>query len=900
MQTRRLAVWLFAVTMLVAGAWAQDYDGGPNGEAAPASSGSQPDVARISLIHGDASMQRGDTGDWATTSINAPLVRGDQVATGEKSRTEIQLDYANIIRLAAHSQVKIADLTRTHIQVQVAQGYVNYTMLKGGEADVEIDSPNVAVRPLKHGRYRVQVNSDSDSETDVIVRDGEAEITTPEGSTRVKSGEMITIRGTDQPEYKISSAPGNDDWDRWNKDRDNVIKDALSWGRTNRYYTGVNDLDVYGRWVYVPGYGNVWQPYQQAAWAPYQTGRWVWEPYYGWTWVSYEPWGWAPYHYGRWFYYRDSWCWWPGPVYVRYRPVWSPAFVFFVGFGHRSGFGFGSIGWFPVGPHDPYYPWYGRGFNRVNVVNVTNITNITNITNVNNVNVIRPLAVRGRQPYYSNANLALTNPRVRGSITSVSSENFGRGGNQGWRHGVDEHEWRDARVMTAQVPIVPTRDSLHAGSGNAAVPAGIQTRNNERFFTRHQPPAGPESFHDQMQRVQRVVGPEAAGASSGAQGNAGASGGVNVRTGNAGPTNGGVNARTGNAEIPRTGAATSSGVNVTTGVNATQNPGAGQQPRGGNDPAHDGFRRFPGSSSQDNHPGGAPTARDSPGRTTPGANEGMAQNNTPASGGGSKANTSGGNSAQDNQRDPNRDRGGWTRFGTPGGRSSGNETSGQSPVPRSTDQGRVSRTDNSGEPRQGSNGPNWQKFPSAGSQQTNDRQTNDRQVNGRQTNDRSSGANPGNPSPERGATQTPRTQEDRGGWQRFPSNSDRGPTPSASPADRSDRIDRGSPGGSKPPLELHRPIVTPRNEDHSSPAPSRTPDVHNEPRYTPPSAQRSEPRYSPPPQRSEPRYSPPSRSESRGESRSSSSGSSSRGSSGGSSSHGGGGHESRSSDSNHR
>src|ERR1700756_5263322 len=113
MQTGRLAVWVFAVTMLVAGAWAQDYDGGPNGGAAPASSGSPPDVARVSLIHGDASMQRGDTGDWATTSINAPLVRGDQVATGDKSRTEIQLDYADIIRLAAHSQVKIADLTRT-------------------------------------------------------------------------------------------------------------------------------------------------------------------------------------------------------------------------------------------------------------------------------------------------------------------------------------------------------------------------------------------------------------------------------------------------------------------------------------------------------------------------------------------------------------------------------------------------------------------------------------------------------------------------------------------------------------------------------------------------------------------------------------------------------------------
>ncbi len=118
-------------------------------------------VARISLIHGDVSTQRGDSGDWGSTSINAPVVRGDQVATGQDARAEIQLDYANILRLAAHSQAKIADLTPRRIQVQVGQGYASYTMLKGSEADVEIDSPNVAVRPLRPGRYRVQVISDS-------------------------------------------------------------------------------------------------------------------------------------------------------------------------------------------------------------------------------------------------------------------------------------------------------------------------------------------------------------------------------------------------------------------------------------------------------------------------------------------------------------------------------------------------------------------------------------------------------------------------------------------------------------------------------------------------------------------------------------------------------------------
>src|SRR5262249_36820777 len=158
---------------------------------APRSEGPAPAVAHISLIYGDVSTQRGDTKDWAVTSLNAPLMIGDRVATGEKSRTEIQLDYANILRLSARSQAKIADLSHSRIQLQVGQGFASYTMFKGSEADVEIDSPNVAVQPLKPGRYRVQVISDS--ETDVIVREGEAEIITPKGSTRVHEGELITI-----------------------------------------------------------------------------------------------------------------------------------------------------------------------------------------------------------------------------------------------------------------------------------------------------------------------------------------------------------------------------------------------------------------------------------------------------------------------------------------------------------------------------------------------------------------------------------------------------------------------------------------------------------------------------------------------------------------------------------
>ena len=105
-----------------------------------------PGVARISLIHGDVSSTRGDSGDAVAVTVNAPLVRGDKISTGERSQTEIQLDYANVLRLGPATEVKIADLSRTRIQIQVAQGLVNLAVFKGTEADVEIDTPNMRAR----------------------------------------------------------------------------------------------------------------------------------------------------------------------------------------------------------------------------------------------------------------------------------------------------------------------------------------------------------------------------------------------------------------------------------------------------------------------------------------------------------------------------------------------------------------------------------------------------------------------------------------------------------------------------------------------------------------------------------------------------------------------------------
>ena len=50
---------------------------------------------------------------------------------------------------------------------------------------------------------------------------------------------MITVEGTDNPQYQTEAAPGRDEWDTWNDDRDHRIESAQSWQKTDPYYTGI-------------------------------------------------------------------------------------------------------------------------------------------------------------------------------------------------------------------------------------------------------------------------------------------------------------------------------------------------------------------------------------------------------------------------------------------------------------------------------------------------------------------------------------------------------------------------------------------------------------------------------------------------------------------------------------
>ncbi len=492
-------------------------------------------VARLSLMNGEVSVRRGDSGDWVAGAINAPLMTEDRVFAGPRSRAEVQFDYYHRIRLAADTEVRLADIENGRYLLQLARGTATFSALKGGDAQVEISTPAAAVRPVAYGSYRITVGPDGTAE--ITVRSGEVEIYTPSGTERLKAGRTMLVRNGEGggPEFQTVAAIGRDDWDRFNDERDKELRRGLETYRyVSRDIYGAEDLYGNGDWVYVAPYGNVWRPHVAVDWAPYRYGRWAWEDYYGWTWVSYDPWGWAPYHYGRWFDYGGRWCWYPGAVFGS-RHYWSPGIVAWFGWGGGGigigvGGGWGRMGWVPLAPYDPFHRWWGRDHYR-GYRNGDYHSRMTVVNNINITNVYR-------------------NARVRNSI-SVHDGDFSRGmRGQAFRGNSDE--LGRASVMRGGVPVSPGRESMRFAEREAGARPQGRNADSERFYSKTAARSVDrvpfERQREAIQAAERRSRPEARGGSEGIGTNRGEnarSKGLETTTGRTSGVDTGRNARTG-------------------------------------------------------------------------------------------------------------------------------------------------------------------------------------------------------------------------------------------------------------------------------------------------------------------------------------------------------------------
>lgn len=437
-------------------------------------------VARLNYIEGSVTFSPAGSSEWSHAGLNRPLTSGDQLWVDDNSRAELHAG-STAVRLAGQTQVSVLALDDDILQLKLTQGSVGVRVRNLFEGQsVEIDTPNLAFVIHDEGSYRIDVQPEADT-TRVVVRRGEGDAIGANDRTLTLQGPVtMGFTGDDLAEPR-SVTRGTDDFDGWIASRDAREDRVGAPSYVSPEMTGYEDLDDYGTWRDVDGYGPVWTPRVVVRdWAPYRFGHWVWIAPWGWTWVDDAPWGFAPFHYGRWAWIHGAWGWVPGPV-VR-RPVYAPALVVFAS-GGNGGTHWGlslsvgpSLAWCPLGPGEAYRPAYTVSRNYITEINRTVV--VRNTTVIHNIYV---------------------NQRVPHAITAAPANAFVRGQPiQHVRATLNPDQLR--RVTMGGAPrLAPVQDSVIGGARRVAPPPRFAADRQRPVVAVH-PPIRPAAANDSLAR----------------------------------------------------------------------------------------------------------------------------------------------------------------------------------------------------------------------------------------------------------------------------------------------------------------------------------------------------------------------------------------------------------------
>jgi Family of unknown function (DUF6600)/FecR protein len=463
-----------------------------------------PNAARIQQVEGQVALTNGlayenqnaptsaATDQWFVATANQPFSVGDRIYTRDNSRTSIAFTGRNFARLDPNTSLDLLafDESRTQLALREGSAIFDVGYLAPGQL-FEVATPYGAVDFNEPGLYNIGLQNDGSVLVSVL--SGLAQVVGLGGNGQISKGEILTLVGQTAADVVLSRLDGRnagylvDDYYRYQypqtydgryHDYNAYLSDPYYFDPYRRYASyryvsgvipGIYDLDYYGDWQNLNGYGYAWRPRVDTGWAPYQEGYWLADYPYGPTWVSSEPWGYAPYHYGRWAYVGNQWYWVPDGVNT--LPAYSPALVAFVPFDGNQ------IGWVPLGPGDPYAPRYYDS---------------------------------NWQPYYlSRTDIVqphLVNLGVPGAVAVLPVDQFGRIVEPRRIGRVDPQALANVRPVLDPLTLTPLRNAVvHSawGRGKIDLPPGIAKKLDEtRVVTSVVPPAPP--FRKNLVRELRV------------------------------------------------------------------------------------------------------------------------------------------------------------------------------------------------------------------------------------------------------------------------------------------------------------------------------------------------------------------------------------------------------------
>jgi hypothetical protein len=277
---------------------------------------SQARIVRLSDVQGDVQIDRATGQGYEKAFANFPVTQDVKLKTRADGRAEVEFEDGSTLRLAPLTEVEFPALSLrdsggklSTIDIKHGIAYFNYQGKKEDEFTVNFFKQHIALSDQSH--FRVFAATDGSM---VSVFSGSLKVDGPNGEVALEKKRSASfLPDVDQP--KLAKNVPELEFDDWDKSQQQYHDRymAKSYNDYSPFAYGVSDLNYYGNFVSIPGYGMGWQPYfAGAGWDPYMNGAWTFYPGVGYTWVSAYPWGWTPYHYGSWVNTPSGWAWIPG------------------------------------------------------------------------------------------------------------------------------------------------------------------------------------------------------------------------------------------------------------------------------------------------------------------------------------------------------------------------------------------------------------------------------------------------------------------------------------------------------------------------------------------------------------------------------------------------------------
>ena len=283
--------------------------------ALPALADSHARIVRLSDVQGSVQIDKNIGLGFENAFLNLPVTQGTQLKTLNNGRAEIEFEDGSTVRLAPHSTLQfdtlgLNDSGKRVSDITLVEGmaYINWL----GKDDFSLIFSREKVSLDHSAHFRVDA---SDRAANLAVFKGDVEVEGPSGKLTVEKKKTASFDAADNDKSTVANKVVEGPLDSWDKEASAYHEQyAKSNNYSSPYGYGLSDLNYYGSYSMVPGYGMMWQPYfSGVGWDPFMDGAWGFYPGFGYMFASPYPWGWLPYRYGNWMFVPNfGWMWQPG------------------------------------------------------------------------------------------------------------------------------------------------------------------------------------------------------------------------------------------------------------------------------------------------------------------------------------------------------------------------------------------------------------------------------------------------------------------------------------------------------------------------------------------------------------------------------------------------------------